>query len=208
MANGDLERRAKRNRNRGMSSGAVKPEFEERLIILSQGIESHNADSEPNYRFPEYFKMQFAGNNSLSTDKEDPTLVIYKSIPQRINYVIKLITQKDEFKLSLEAKKEIFPISPEKIMVVYSGHSRLVEDHALGNASHLRAKIKINIFDPVELISALKQGRTGIMVPIIIDTVYSEWGYPYVPIPIKDIIHHKYKCNPKCNPVSISQKNL
>lgn len=183
-----LKKKAKRNPKRGSHSGAVGPQYDGRLIVLAQGIEKHNKNIPERWRIPDYLEEQLGSEVLPDSGKlalqvsDDRRTTQYKSVAQHINYTIKLITRKDEFKKYLTGKEEEIGFQPDKVMVIYNGHSRYGRGACFG-----------------DLPADTEDWSNGSNIEV---NGLFRMAYPHVPIPVADIIKHGYTCRPVRVPVN------
>jgi hypothetical protein len=97
---------------RGSSSyTTIAPRYEERLIILAQGLQYLNHQLPETYRVPEYLQRRLRSRVRVAADGT----ASFTSRRQGVHFIIRKITRKDEFKDALQT---------QKAHVIYGGHAR------------------------------------------------------------------------------------
>jgi hypothetical protein len=86
--------------------------YEERTIIVAQGIECHETQIPAEWRISEYLPSKLGSDVKVSSDNKT---VKYTSHEQRIHFTISIITEKDDYKERLGA---------DGLHVIYDGHAR------------------------------------------------------------------------------------
>ncbi len=113
MSNSDLPellRQASRQTAGSSGSTALSPVYEERLIVLAQGIQFQNANLNI-YAFPDYLQSKLGADIVV----QDANTITYCSDAQHVNFTITKVTTKTELKTALETPN---------VHVVYCGHAR------------------------------------------------------------------------------------
>ena len=91
----------------------LAPAFEDRTIVLAQGIEFNNLQNKPEtWRMPEFLEKQLGNEIRVSGDRKTAW---YKSKEQRVNYTLRITNRKDDLKKWLET---------DGVVVIYAGHAR------------------------------------------------------------------------------------
>jgi len=142
---------------------AAAAAFELRAIILLQGIQFNNKDTNPKYQVPEgYLKKQL---DTLGTPivQAKSGVWTFRSDKQGVIYSLRVATSKPELKAALEGDK--------KVHVIYDGHSRYGRGCCFGTDPK-----------PGEDWENGSGPNTGLF----------RMGAPYVAVPVSDIIHHGY----------------
>lgn len=138
--------------------------YENRLIVVAQGIERHDADFVDEleiYRVLKYLKNRIPG---LSLSSE--TFGTYTSHEQGVNFTLRIITKKDEFKSFIETPG---------VHVVYNGHARYGRGLCFGDDPGPGEDWE-NGTDPM---------RAGLY----------RMGYPFIAVSLEDIHSHRYTAN-------------
>lgn len=164
-------RHASRGTSDSSSSTAIAPVYEEREIVLAQGLEYHNdrlSGGPPlsmNFKVPEYLQARLGADVHVDSSG----VITYTSVRQRVHFTIRKVMQKDEFKQALETPG---------IHVVYGGHARYGRGPCFGPGR--------DPGDDWENSTDANRLTRGIF----------RWGYPVMPIETHEIVQHGYKCFP------------
>jgi hypothetical protein len=100
----------------------VPSPYEDRLIIVAQGIEGHDREQEEAWRFPNFLPRRIP-DIEFSSDGRSAR---YISHMQGVRFTIRIITLKNEFKQHLETPN---------VHVVYDGHARYGRGPCFGENS-------------------------------------------------------------------------
>ena len=155
------------------------PVYEVRPIILAEGLEFHHSD------------IAARGNDHLNTInwlndelgdfvKHSDSEGEYTNENQRVHYTIQLIESKDAFRQALET---------EGVHVIYGGHSR----YGRGACFDLYAGEVDTHGD--------QWGNGNFSTDVLVEHFVQDdglfrLGYPYVPVPIRDVKKHQYHFAP------------
>jgi hypothetical protein len=153
-----------RRRRSATGRTTLSSAYENRLIVIAQGIEFNNSELPLDWRTPEYLQAQLGSAIIVSADRKTTR---YTSTTQRVRFTIKVTTRKDEFKTYLET---------EGAHVIYGGHARYGRGPCFGT-------------NP-----APGEDWGNGSNPLI--TGLYRMGYPYLAVPIREILNHQYTCNP------------
>ena len=165
------------------------PVYEVRPIILAEGIEFHHTDIARRARrgYPEYTAMEWLSNELDGFEKHSETEGEYTNETQRVHYTIETIKSKDDFRQALET---------EGLHVIYGGHSRYgrgacfdlyfeMDEHGdqWGNGN---SSTDIAVEYSVQDDGLLRVQDDGLF----------RLGYPFVPVPVRDVRKHQYHFAP------------
>lgn len=156
----------------------VAPPFEERNIVMVQGLDFTNArlrepDRDPTMVVPDTVKKRLP---DLQVPRGD--MATYYSKKQGVQYNVLVTTGKDEFKRYLQTSK---------VFLIYGGHARLGRGACFGDdIFHQRGEQWENGSDP----------KTEGLFRL---------GYPYVPIPVSDVFEHGYTGYPVPSSVTLDK---
>ncbi len=137
--------------------------YETRRIILAQGIEAHDEDVLTYSKDTPFNYLKKKFGSEFTISGDQGE---YTSDIQRVHFIITLVKSKTDFKNALETGG---------IHVIYAGHSR----YGRGACFDTYSGTATNHGDQWEQGSSSANGLFRL-------------GYPYVPVEIEDIEHHRY----------------
>jgi len=109
---------------RGQSSGetytTIADGYEEREILVAQGVEAHNSDLPDDWSVPNGLQRLVP-----DLDVQSSTSATYLSREQGVRFVIRVVTRKDEYKTALQT---------EGLHVIYLGHARYGRGPCFGDS--------------------------------------------------------------------------
>ena len=168
----------------------VNVNYEIREIVVAQGIQFHNFDLEmrsiaesPDWigelTVPKALKNDFP---TLVLENDDNA--VYISDAQHVEFRIRVVTTKDEFKEALETPG---------IHVVYAGHARYGRGACFGpDLGFPQDKTGDNWEDGAD------PAKFGLF----------RMGHPFVPLPFSELDEHKYNMNPVPTTVRVNPADI
>jgi hypothetical protein len=159
---------------------AVAPAFEERNIVMVQGLDFTNArlrekDRDPTMVVPDTVKKRLP---DLQVPRGD--LATYFNKKQGVQYNVQVTSGKDQFKRYLQVPK---------LFLIYGGHARMGRGPCFGDdIFHQPGEQWENGSDPK---------TEGLF----------RMGYPYVPIPVSDVLEHGYTAYPVPSSVTLTKSD-
>jgi hypothetical protein len=180
-----VRRSARRGSSSGSGATTVARPFEEREIVLAQGIEFHNECylSAVNWSIPASIGVRPNGREvALDIVEESERSFTYVSSRQRVRFHIRIVDTKDEFKTALQTPG---------LHVIYSGHARYGRGPCFGDVN-----VANHTYDRTD-----ESQSTGCNLP------GDNWedgtdaarfglfrmGYPYLAVPVSEVIKHGYR---------------
>ena len=161
-------RTASRQTSSSNSFTTLTPLYEQRRIIVAQGIEFTNTDLDPAWTIPVGLAQRLT-NEGFGSDieRQTATELVFVNHNQQVRYSVRVVTQKDEYKTALET---------EGVHVVYGGHARYGRGACFGaTPAHGENWGR-----------GTNTSTTGIF----------PMGYPYIGIPSDEIEEHQYTAFP------------
>jgi len=165
---------------------AVAPAFEDRDIVVAQGIEFHNSCylAEVDWNLPQairrkpdpdWTKVEWRSLDKLIINADNTAE--YTNDKQRVHYRVRIIEKKDDFKLALETPG---------LMVIYDGHARYGRGPCFGDP----AKHTFNSRGYPECPPKGEDWGDGSAT-----SVWGQWkmGFPWIPVPVSEMLHHGYR---------------
>ena len=160
----------------------IKVRYEIRHILVAQGIEFNNTDlrSQPGIykkgdeQIPNGYlteKLQKVSPAALELKGDSLT---FKSVEQGVKYTLDVTTSRTEFRKMLETPGKSGTKDLEHWIVIYDGHSRYGRGACFAT-SPPRGENWENSVNP-------STGPNGLY----------RMGYPFVGVPVSDILHHGY----------------
>lgn len=156
----------------------VPSPYEERLIVVAQGIQFRDAQyPDVEWRIPNYLR-QHLPDVDFSSDTEGK----YLSHVQGVRFTIRIIVTKDEFKRYLETSG---------VHVVYDGHARYGRGPCFGdNGATDERWVEVSTANweqpvPGDDWENGTNPTTGIF----------RMGYPFIAVPVSEITSHGYTAN-------------
>jgi len=163
----------------------VRPRYETREIVIAMGKEFHNGDPGMKWSMPEILKdpgsrkvrdpdvkrwwPNLAKLKALKLQNHTGGGFEYVNSKQGVKYILKVVTDKKDF---------VTALNTPKLLVIYDGHARYGRGPCFGSGGH----------SPGE---AWEEG-TGSHPNS--DGLF-RMGYPYISVPVKEIIDHGYTAN-------------
>lgn len=148
-------------------STAVFRPFEVRHVVLAIGAQFHEDELTVELSDFQFLEDRLGSDFEVSSDRRS---AVYIAEQQRVEYRLKVVHRKDEFKHALE--------TPGRI-VIYGGHSRYGRGACFGDYTGSVAESGEHWGDGVN-------NRDGIY----------RLAFPYVPVSLSDIEHHGYRFAP------------
>jgi hypothetical protein len=111
---------ATRGRSSDETSTTIADGYEEREILVAQGVEAHNSDLPDDWSVPNGLQRLVP-----DLDVQSSTSATYLSREQGVRFVIRVVTRKDEYKAALQT---------EGLHVIYLGHARYGRGPCFGDS--------------------------------------------------------------------------
>jgi hypothetical protein len=148
----------------GTITSVAAPPSETRNIVIAQGIEFNNKDLDPDDVIPDgnlSKRMTAAGLPLVISSAGNAT---FNSLKQGVNFTIKVVNTKKDWKAALESDKTH--------IAIYDGHSRFGRGCCFGT----------NDATGEDWEAGSNPALTGLF----------RMDFPFVAVPVSDILHHGY----------------
>ncbi len=153
------------------------PAFEERLLIVAEGIEFHKdqmraanaARGVPDKTLiiPDYLQDKLGADVNVASDGT----ITFASLPQRVNFTVRFVTTKPDYKAALETAGA---------HVIYNGHARFGRGPCFGD-------------DPTP---GNQWGNGTSADPGTCPDGIFRFGFPFLAVPLSEILEHGYFADP------------
>lgn len=175
-----------------LSGGTLSLAFEVRNIVIAQGIQFTNADVAPwpDMVIPNGLTAPVASRTTwpVSMRTRAPlaltttsTGFTYTDYLQGVRFVVKMVTTKDEY---------ITALTTAGTHVIYHGHARYGRGPCFG------------ILPTPNVVSATEDWENGTSPTT---TGLFRMGYPYIGVPITEVLEHGYTCNLVSSSVTVTE---